>query len=342
MFSNNIYGLDFGTYEIKIYDKKRDEIWKEKDVVAIENEKEIISIGNDAYEMYEREPVNIQVVFPMKEGAISRLYDMQFFLKNLLEIRFRGLIRGSRYVVAVPSDVSEVEKRAFYDLVVHSAAKAKEVRYVERGIADAIGLGLDVKNEKGIFIVNFGGATTDISVLSHGGLVLNRLIKKGGSHLDNSIRTSVRNRYNFLIGMKTAEVLRKEFGISDADVNHTLTVTGRDLMSGMPGTQEVTGNVVKAAMKEQLIECAKAIKLMVERTPPEVNTAIREKGIYLTGGVTNMKQLAAFIELFTEIPVHTADDPESCVIHGLKKIITSNEYDAFTYSMMDENFRWMK
>ena len=224
----------------------------------------------------------------------------------------------------------------------HSAAKAKEVRFIERAIADAIGFGLDVEHEKGIFIVNFGGATTDISVLSYGGLVLNRMIKKGGSHLDDSIRTSVRNRYNFLIGRKTAEVLRREFGIADSEVNNMLTVTGRDLMSGMPSQQNVAGYIVKAAMKEQLIECAKAIRLLLERTPPEVGTAIRETGIYLTGGVANMKLLATFIEHYTEIPVHTTENPESCVIHGLKKIITSNEYEKFTYSMLDESFRWIK
>jgi rod shape-determining protein MreB len=278
----------------------------------------------------------------MKEGAISRFYDMQYFMKNLLEVRFRGLIRGSKYVVAVPTDVSEVEKRAFYDLVVHSAAKAKEVRFVERAVADAIGFGLDVENEEGIFVVNFGGATTDISVLSHGGLVLNRMIKKGGSHLDDAIQNSVRNRYNFLIGKKTAEVLRREFGIADSEVDNVLTVTGRDLMSGMPSQQKVAGFIVKAAMKEQLIECAKAIRLLLERTPPEVGAAIRENGIYLTGGVANMKQLSTFIEHFTEIPVHTIEEPESCVIRGLKKIITSDEYEKFTYSMMDESFRWIK
>ena len=181
----NIYGLDLGTYEIKVYDKKHDTIWKEKNVIAIEGEKTIFALGDDAYEMYEKAPENIQIVFPMKEGVISRFNDMQYLLNNLLKDGKR-FVRGSKYVIAVPTDVTEVQKRAFFDLVIHSTAKAKEVNIVERGIADAVGIGLDAQKEKGLFIANFGGEITELSVLSYGGLVLNKLVKIGGVTLDDS------------------------------------------------------------------------------------------------------------------------------------------------------------
>ena len=135
----NVYGLDLGTYEIKVYDKKRDRIWKEKNVMAIEDGEKVLAFGNKAYEMYEKSPDNIEIVFPMKEGEISHFHNMQYLLTNLLK---NGKRRSANYVVAVPTNVTAVQKRAFYDLVVHSSARAKEVNVVERGVADAVGLSL--------------------------------------------------------------------------------------------------------------------------------------------------------------------------------------------------------
>ena len=155
--ARNIYGLDLGTYEIKVYDKKQDSTWKEKNVIAIVDGKEILAVGDEAYAMFERTPGNIEVVFPMKEGVISRFTDMQYLLQNLLK-KERRFTRGSEYLIAVPTDVTEVEKRAFFDLVVHSTAKAKEVSIVERGVAQCIGMGIDVRKTKGMLIVDFGAA----------------------------------------------------------------------------------------------------------------------------------------------------------------------------------------
>ena len=201
--ARNVYGLDLGSYEIKVYDKKKDTIWKEKDVIAIKDSRDIFAVGDDAFEMYEKAPSNIEVVFPMKEGVISRFNYMQFLLQNLLK-KGRQFARGSEYVIAVPTDVTEVEKKAFFDLVIHSTAKAKEVNIVERAIADAVGLNLDVKNTKGLFIVNFGGETTELSVIAGGGMVMNRLLKIGGSTFDQSVVTLIRHSHDFLIGRHTA------------------------------------------------------------------------------------------------------------------------------------------
>ena len=175
--ARNVYGLDLGTYEIKVFDKRKNEIWCEKNVIAMKDRKYIFSLGDQAYEMYEKSPDNIQVVFPMKNGVIAHFDDMQYLLGNLLKTG-RQFVRGSEYVIAVPTDVTEVEKKAFFDLVFHSEARAKSVRIVERGLADALGCGIDIMEEKGAFIANFGGGTTELSVLSSGGIVLNRLVKK--------------------------------------------------------------------------------------------------------------------------------------------------------------------
>ena len=323
--ARNIYGLDLGTYEIKVFDKKKDRIWREKNVIAMKDKRYIFSIGDEAYEMYEKAPDNIQVVFPMKNGVIAHFDDMQYLLGNLLKTD-RQFTRGSEYVIAVPTDVTEVEKKAFYDLVLHSEAKAKSVRIVERGLADAIGFGADIMNEKGLFIANFGGGTTELSVLSYGGLVLNRLVKIGGEHFDSAVASLVRHNEEFLIGRLTAERLRREFGVFDEDTGRRFTVFGRDLLTGVPSQMDVRISLVRAAMKEPLEECVRAIRSMIDRTPPDVRRGIEAKGIYLTGGIANLRGLSTYLEESIGLPVTTVPDPELCAVKGLQKIILSKAY----------------
>lgn len=339
--ARNTYGLDLGSYEIKVYDKKRDTLWKEKNVIAIANEKEIFAVGDEAYEMYEKAPEHIEVVFPMKEGVISRFNDMQYLLQHLLKKEQR-FARGSEYVIAVPTDVTEVEKKAFFDLVIHSTARAREVNIVERGIADAVGLNLDVKNSKGIFIANFGGETTELSVLAGGGIVLNRLVKVGGVVFDQAVAQLVRYSHDFLIGRLTAEVLRKEFGVFSDDNTASLKVAGRDLIAGVPQQREISISLVRAAIKEPLEECIGAIQSLLDRTPPEVRKAIDKNGIFLTGGLANLPGLEVYIEEMLGIGVRTAIHPDICAVTGLKKIIMSEDLRKLAYSMLDENYRWMR
>ena len=336
----NVYGLDLGTYEIKVFNKKQDALWKEKNAVAIANKKEILSVGDNAYEMFEKAPFNIEVRFPMKEGVISHFYDMQFLLQNLLKKEHR-FISGSKYIVAVPADVTEVEKRAFYDLVVHSTAKAKEVRIVERGIADSIGLGLDIEKTTGIFMVNFGGETTELSVLSYGGVVLNKMLKIGGRTMDQSIVNSVRAYDDYLIGKQTAEDLRKEYGIMGKQ-DELKKVAGRNLVTGVPELKGIPVDIVRNAMTDCLNTLTNEIKFMLDRTPPEIQRYIQRNGIHFTGGVSNLKGLAEYFEDKLGIKIHISKTPEYSTVNGLKEIIQTKALRKYTYSMLDDNYRWMR
>lgn len=337
----NVYGLDLGTYEIKVYDKKKDTIWKEKNVVAVMDNKQIISVGDEAYEMFERAPGNIQVIFPMKEGVISHFHDMQYLLQNILK-KERRFARGSEYVIAVPTDVTEVEKHAFYDLVIHSTAKAKSVKIVERALAQIVGLGLDVRNTKGVMIVDLGAETTEISVVSTGGLVLNKMLKIGGITFDNAISTLVRRNYDLLIGQRTSEMLRRRFGVLGGDSNSTMSVSGRDLVSGVPKQMDISISVVRAAMREPLSECIANINSLLERTPPEVLKSIQQNGIYLVGGLAYLPGLSRYVEEATGYTVHTTRRPDICTVEGLQKIIHSKELKSLTYAMSDSRYRWLK
>ncbi len=340
--ARNVYGLDLGTYEIKVFDKRKNEIWCEKNVIAMKDRKYIFSLGDQAYEMYEKSPDNIQVVFPMKNGVIAHFDDMQYLLGNLLKTG-RQFVRGSEYVIAVPTDVTEVEKKAFFDLVFHSEARAKSVRIVERGLADALGCGIDIMEEKGAFIANFGGGTTELSVLSSGGIVLNRLVKIGGDSFDNAIVSLVRHNLEFLIGRMTAERLRKEFGVFDQKTDTAITVSGRDLITGVPGQTEIPISLVRAAMKDPIEECVHAIRTMIERTPPDVRRAIEAKGIYLTGGLSNMKGLSTYLQESIGLSVISSPQAELCAVRGLQKIISDKAYyRRLLYSMLDDNYRWLR
>ena len=337
----NIYGLDLGTYDIKVYDQKQDKIWKEKNVVAIQNEKTIFSIGDEAYEMFEKAPENIEVVFPMEGGEISRFSNLQFLLQNLLK-KEKKYSKNANFMLVVPTDVTEVQKRAFFNLVISSKAKAKEVNAVERGIADAIGMGLDVRNERGIFVVNLGGGSTELSVLSYGGLVVSKMIKIGGNTLDQAIMDQVKKDQEFLIGKQTAEMLRRTFDIFHGPDDAVIKVAGRNLITGIPQQKDVSVEAVRTAINKLIKEIAKAIQNLIERTPPDVFRSIKQDGIYITGGLANLKGLPEHIGEMLGIGVTVSQEPEFSSVRGLKEIILSDDLQKLAYSMLDENFRWMR
>ena len=338
--AGNIYGLDLGTYEIKVYDERKDEIWKEKSAIATKNHTEIFAVGDEAYAMYEKAPQNIEVLFPMQGGVIARFYDMQNLLENLLRKR---QFFGSEYVIAIPTDITEVEKRAFYDLVYHSSARAKSVSVVERGIADAIGCKIDVYQTGGVMILNMGGGTMELSVLAYGGIVMNRLLKVGGEQFDQEIINLVRRNRDFLIGRKTAEQLRRTFGIFSEDTKSKMQIAGRNLILGLPQRTDISIGLVRAALKEQMDDCVDAIQTMIQRIPPDVLRELKKNGIYLTGGMANLRGIAEYLEESVGVRVSTVDYPELCSMNGLREIIQDKKrYGRLTYSMLDKGYRWLE
>ena len=338
--AGNIYGLDLGTYEIKVYDERKDELWKEKSAIATKNQTEIFAVGDEAYAMYEKAPQNIEVLFPMQGGVIARFYDMQNLLENLLRKR---QFFGSEYVIAIPTDITEVEKRAFYDLVYHSSARAKSVSVVERGIADAIGCKIDVYQTGGVMILNMGGGTMELSVLAYGGIVMNRLLKFGGEQFDQEIINLVRRNRDFLIGRKTAEQLRRTFGIFSEDTKSKMQIAGRNLILGLPQRTDISIGLVRAALKEQMDDCVDAIQTMIQRIPPDVLRELKKNGIYLTGGMANLRGIAEYLEESVGVRVSTVDYPELCSMNGLREIIQDKKrYGRLTYSMLDKGYRWLE
>ncbi len=339
--ARDVYGLDLGTYEIKVYDQKTDSIWKEKNTVAIIDDSRIFAVGEKAYRMYEKSPANISVQFPMKDGVISSFSNMQYLMQCLLKDR-KNRIAGAEYVIAVPTDVTEVEKKAFFDLVIHSNARAREVNIIERGIAEAVGAGIPIEETKGSAVVNLGGSVTEVSVIAMGGLVLNRKIHIGGKTFDEAVVNFVRNNYDFQIGRLTAEELRKSTGLFGEEKQMKKRIAGKDLTTSFPGYLNVSPGLIRAAVRSPLERCVQEIRMLLERTPPDVWRSLQKNGICLTGGLANIPGIDVYFSELTGFCTTCIKEPEYSAVNGIKLMLHSKEYKKKIYSMLDERYRWMR
>ena len=225
--TNNVYGIDLGTCNMKIYCKASNKIMNEKNTIALVNKNEMYAYGDDAYAMYEKAPETIQVTFPVVGGVIADFNNLQVMLQTYLEAHAKGKLRGAEFIVAVPTDITDVEKRAFFDMFYKSKLKPKSVLLCEKPIADAVGLGLNVNEPTGIMVVDIGADTTEISVISLGGLVLSDLLHSGGNKIDESIITYVKRKYNLVIGQKTAQSMKETLGSGIPGNTQTMVVVCR-------------------------------------------------------------------------------------------------------------------
>ncbi|MCR5509301.1 MAG: rod shape-determining protein [Lachnospiraceae bacterium] len=335
----NAFGIDLGTYNIKIYNGFNDTISSQKNMIAIQkvmNKKNLFAYGDHAFEMFEKAPQNITVSFPVINGVIADINHMQILLRNFLNDVTQGNLRAADYYISVPTDVTEVEKRAFFDLVRESNVKARNIFIVEKAIADGFGLNVDVINSQGILVVNIGYETTEISILSMGGIVLSRLIKTGGKKFDESIRNIIRKEYNLLVGIKTAEKVKialPELEESEEDA----IVYGRDIVTGLPVERSIPTNLIEKAMKENFETIIDSVRVILERTPPELGADIYKNGIFLTGGSAGIGDLHELIAESTGLKVNFSVNGEESVAYGLSQIIKNESLRSVVYSMQDFN-----
>ncbi|MCR5420994.1 MAG: rod shape-determining protein [Lachnospiraceae bacterium] len=331
------FGIDLGTYNIKIYNGFNETISSQKNTIAIQkimNQKKVFAYGDHAFEMYEKAPQNISVSFPVINGVIADINHMQILLRNFINDAMNGNIKGADYYISVPTDITEVEKRAFFDLVKESNVKARNIYVVEKAIADGVGLDVDVVNSQGILVVNIGYETTEISILSMGGIVLSRLIKIGGKKFDESIRNMIRKEYNLLVGIKTAEKVK--IALPELTENkENAVVYGRDIVTGLPVERSIPTNLIEKAMNENFETIIDSVRVILERTPPELGADIYRKGIFITGGSAGIGNLHELISASTGLKVNFSVNGEESVAYGLSKIIKTDSLRSVVYSMQD-------
>ena len=330
--ANNVCGIDLGTCNIKIYNRNDDGIMVEKNMIAIENKNTLFAYGNSAYEMYEKAPSNIHISYPLNNGVIADIKNMETLIKYFINDLSKGGLKPADFYIAVPSDITEVEKRAFSDLVKDAGVKAKKIMAVDKAVADGLGMDIDVKNSQGVLVVNVGYDTTEISILSLGGIVLSKLIKVGGLKFDDAIRAAVRKEFSLIIGGKTAENVK--ISLSDLkENNNNAVVYGRDIVTGLPVEREIPVSLVDDALVEHFHTIIDNVKVILERTPPELAADIYRHGIYLTGGASQVSHLAEKLQKGTGLRVNVSENPVTSVALGLSKIIKEDNYKSVAYAI---------
>jgi rod shape-determining protein MreB len=335
----NIYGIDMGTCNLKIFSKNTNKIIKEKNTISIINKNQLYAYGDEAYAMYEKAPEHIQVSFPITGGVIADYNNMQTMVQEVLSKNAKGHVKGSEFIVAVPTDITEVEKKAFFDLFFKSKMKPKSVLLCDKPIADAVGLGLDVNEPTGVMVVDIGADTTEISVISLGGLVLSDLLHFGGNRLDESIISHIKKNYNLVIGQKTAMQLKEHIGSALPGKEGSFTVVGLDVVSGLPIEMTIEAEMVYTAIKDNLNSICNAIKMILEKTPPELAKDIIHSGIYLTGGGSKIEHMDQLFTDITNIKVNTCEEPDETVVRGLSLVVTNDKFKRLAYSMRTRVFK---
>lgn len=311
-------GIDLGTSNIRIHLKGRGIVLTEPAVVAINQVTgEILAVGNQAKEMIGRTPDTIVALKPLKDGVIADFESTRALMQNLISrVVQKSLFYRPRIVVSIPSGITDVEERAVEGVVYKSGAK--EVYLMEEVMAAAIGSGLKVEKPEGSMIVDLGGGTSEMAVLSLGGIVVSNAIKIAGERLDKDIVEYIKRNFNVIIGEGEAEEVKKQIGAAtSAMTEDKMNVKGRNLLTGLPETITVTTQDINEAMKDSLNEIVRVIKLTLEQTPPELASDIMEHGITLSGGLSMLKNIDRLINEETGMPVFIAEEPDKCVVKGV-------------------------
>ncbi|MFO7275196.1 MAG: rod shape-determining protein [Bacillota bacterium] len=315
-------GIDLGTANTLVYVKGRGIVIDEPSVVAVDRDRKVpLAVGLEAKQMLGRTPGNIVAIRPMKDGVIADIDTTEMMLKYFInKAGSRRAPFRPRIIISIPSGVTGVERRAVQEAALR--AGAREAHVIEEPMAAAIGAGLPVEEPTGSMVVDIGGGTTEVAIISLGGLVTAKSIRVAGDELDEAIVQYIKRHYNLLIGERTGEEIKQTIGSAyPVGEEQSMEIRGRDLVTGLPRTLRVTSEEIRKAMAEPVAAIVEAIKVTLENTPPELAADIMDRGIVMTGGGALLKGLDVLISKETGMPVHVADEPLLCVVKGCGKCL---------------------
>ena len=322
MFKSMDIGIDLGTANILVYVKGKGVVLKEPSVVAIDKVRnKVLAVGDDAREMLGRAPGSIVAIRPLKEGVIANYTVTQKLLSYVIDkVAGKSVFFKPRVMTCVPIGITSVEKRAVMEATTQGGAS--KTYLIEEPLAAALGAGIDISVPRGNMVVDIGGGTTDIAVLSLGGIVVSSSIRIGGDHFDEAIVRHVKKVYNVLIGERTAEEIKMQVATVSRDGRQeTISVRGRDMVTGLPTTFSVTSEDCRVALDDSVSSLIATVRGVLEKCPPELAADIVDNGIYLTGGGALLDGLAEVMSKETGITTHIADDPLECVALGTGKAL---------------------
>ncbi len=323
-------GIDLGTDTVKIRDKTGKKFLYNRNIIALRENGSVLAYGDVAYNIYEKQPDNVNVVWPMANGVIANLTEMDLLLNYLIK-RFGG---SSSLLIAVPTEITQVEKRAFFQ-VMKGKIRAGSIRLVEKGLADAASASLPILSGRGHMVVNIGADTTEISVISSGKVILGQTVKIGGRNMDSDISTMVRRKFNLSIGMKTAESLKNNLAFMINGPKLEQKVYGIHTLSGLPKSEVIPSLAVSVAIIDTVDKIVDSINAVYNRIPPQLMKDIEKEGIYLSGGVSMILNLPEYIRRELGIPLHHIEDPKNSTIRGLVEIMNNKNYKSITYTLND-------
>jgi rod shape-determining protein MreB len=320
MLSNDI-GIDLGTANTLIYVKGRGIVVNEPSIIALEEETDkVVAVGHDAREMLGRTHQGIVTIRPLKDGVIADFEATEIMMREFIKMADINRMLLSKIIVDVPSGITEVEKRAVRDSA--ERCGGREVHLVAEAMASAIGVGLDISNPVGNMVVDVGGGTSEIAVISLGGIVHHSSIRVAGDELTYAIMQFFKKNFNLLLGEKSAEQIKYTIGSAMPLPEEILAkVKGRDLVDGIPKTIDISSVEIREALDEGIMTIIDAVKVALERTPPELASDILDRGIVLTGGGALLRGIDVRMREETSLPIHIAEDPLTCVARGCGKIL---------------------
>ncbi|MEA3240854.1 MAG: rod shape-determining protein [Pseudomonadota bacterium] len=323
-FSNDL-AIDLGTANTLVYVKGKGIVIDEPSVVAVQNyssgAKKVLAVGSEAKRMVGRTPGNIVAIRPMKEGVIADFEVTEAMLRHFItKVHHRKTLVRPRIIICIPSGITQVERRAVKESA--ESAGAREVYLIEEPMAAGIGAGLPITEPSGNMVVDVGGGTTEVAVISLAGIVFAKSVRVGGDKMDEAIIQYIKRKYNLLIGDSMAEKIKINIGsAAPLEDLESMEIKGRDLVAGVPQTIEVNSDEVREAMTEPLNAILEAVRISLERTPPELAADIVDKGIVLTGGGAMLRNLDVLLREETGLPITIIDDPLTCVVRGSGKAL---------------------
>jgi len=322
-FLSSDLAIDLGTANTLVYARAKGIVVAEPSIVAVNTVTgKVEAVGKDAKEMLGRTPGKIVAIRPMKDGVIADFEITEKMLSHFIrKAHNRNTFVRPRIIIGIPSEVTQVEKRAVKDSALK--AKASEVYLVDQAMAAAIGAGLPITEPSGNMVVDIGGGTTDIAVISLAGIVYSKSVRVAGNEMDEAVIQYIKKKYNLLIGERTAEQIKLEIGSAfPLDEPITMEIKGRDLIEGIPKTLTITDGEIREALAEPISIIVNAVRVALERTPPELSADIVDRGIVLTGGGSLLKNLDRLLREETSLPVSVAEDPLSSVVLGTGKMLS--------------------